>query len=65
MIKLLKLPMDALKYKKTISEGGPDYYIGVAYQKKKDAKKAKEYLTKAKDDPVYGKFADTGIKSNG
>jgi tetratricopeptide (TPR) repeat protein len=57
--KTIDAAQSAIKYKKTITEGGPDYYIGVAYQKKNDAKKAKEYLTKAKDDPVYGKFAQT------
>jgi tetratricopeptide (TPR) repeat protein len=61
--KAIEAGQDALKYKKTISDGGPNYYIGVAYQKKNDAKKAKEYLTKAKDDPVYGKFAETVLKA--
>lgn len=57
--KTIEAAQDALKYRKSISEGGPNYYIGVAYQKKNDTKKAKEYLTKAKADPVYGKFAET------
>jgi tetratricopeptide (TPR) repeat protein len=57
--KTIEAAQNALKYKKTISEGGPNYYIGVAYQKKNDAKKAKEYLTKAKEDAVYGKSAET------
>ncbi len=57
--KSIEASQNALKYKKTISEGGPNYWLGVAYQKKNDAKKAKEYLTKAKDDPVYGKSAQT------
>jgi len=55
--KTIEAAQNAIKYKTSITEGGPDYYIGVAYQKKNNDKKAKEYLTKAKDDPVYGKFA--------
>lgn len=57
--KAIQAGENALKYKKDISEGGPNYYIGVAYSKKNDLKKAKEYLMKAKSDPVYGKFAQT------
>jgi tetratricopeptide (TPR) repeat protein len=57
--KTIEAGQNALKYKKTISEGGPNYFIGVAYQKKNDMKKAKEYLTKAKGDPVYGKPAES------
>ncbi|MGA7722910.1 MAG: tetratricopeptide repeat protein [Ignavibacteriaceae bacterium] len=57
--KSIEAAQNALKYKKTISEGGPNYWLGVDYQKKNDAKKAKEYLTKAKEDPVYGKSAQT------
>jgi tetratricopeptide (TPR) repeat protein len=57
--KTIEAAQNALKYKKSISDGGPNYYIGVAYQKKNDAKKAKEYLTKAKADPVYGKSAES------
>jgi len=61
--KTIEAAQNALKYKKAISEGGPNYYLGVAYQKKNDAKKAKEYLEKAKDDAVYGKFADQVLKA--
>ncbi len=53
----------ALKYKKNIKDGGPNYYIGVAYSQKGDLKKAKEYLTKAKDDPVYKSAAETVLKA--
>ncbi len=50
---------NALKYRKTIGEGGPYYYMGVAYSKKNDMKKAKECMLKAKTDPVYAKVAQT------
>ncbi len=53
----------AIKYKKNISDGGPYYYIGVSYVKKNDLKKAKEYLLKAKSDPVYGKNAETVLNA--
>ncbi len=49
----------ALKYRKSIGEGGPYYYMGVAYSKKNDMKKAKECMLKAKTDPVYAKVAQT------
>jgi tetratricopeptide (TPR) repeat protein len=61
--KTIEAAQNALKYKKTLSEGGPNYYLGVAYQKKNDVKKAKEYLEKAKTDAVYGKAADTVLKA--
>ncbi len=50
---------DAIKYKKNIGIGGPYYYMGIAYSKLKDLKKAKECLLKAKEDPTYAKFAQT------
>ena len=50
---------NALKYRKSIGEGGPYYYMGVAYSKKNDLKKAKECMLKAKTDPVYAKVAQT------
>ena len=53
----------ALKYKKNIKEGGPNYYMGVAYSQKGDMKKAKEYLNKAKEDPVYKSAAETVLKA--
>ena len=59
----IKACQNALKYKKTIGEGGPYYYMGVAYSKKNDVKKAKESLEKAKADPVYKAVAETVLKS--
>ncbi len=50
---------DAIKYKKNIGEGGPYYYMGIAYSKLNDLKKAKECLLEAKKDPTYAKFAQT------
>ncbi len=61
--KTIEACKDALKYKKTIGEGGPNYYMGVAYSKKNDMKKAKEYLEKAKEDPVYKNVAETVLKA--
>ncbi len=55
--------LKALKYKKDISEAGPDYYIGVSYSQKNEMKKAKEYLNKAKSDPVYKSSAETVLKA--
>lgn len=55
----IQAAQDALKYKKNIGVGGPYYYMGIAYSKKNDMKKAKECLTKAKEDPVYSKVAQT------
>ncbi len=59
----IKASQNALKYKKTIGEGGPYYYMGVAYSKKNNTKMAKEYLEKAKADPVYKGVAETVLKS--
>jgi len=49
---------NALKYKSTISVGGPDYYLGIAYKNKKNLPKAKEYFLLAKEDPKYKKAAE-------
>ncbi len=53
----------ALKYKKNIGEGGPNYYIGASYAQKNESKKAKEYLNKAKSDPVYKSYSETILKA--
>ncbi len=53
----------ALKYKKDIGEGGPNYYIGASYAQKNEVKKAKEYLNKAKADPVYKSYSETILKA--
>ncbi len=59
----IKAGENAIKYRKSISEGSIYYYMGVAYSKKNDTKKAKEYLEKAKADPVYKTYAETVLKS--
>lgn len=46
---------NALKYHSTISQGGPYYYMGVAYKGKGDTVKAKEMFNKAKSDATYKK----------
>lgn len=61
--KAIEASQKAIKYKKSISEGAAYYWMGVSYSKKKDMKKAKEYLELAKADPVYKSFAETVLKS--
>lgn len=48
----------AMKYRSTISKGGPYYYMGVAYKFKGDLQKAKEMFNNAKVDPQYRKTAE-------
>jgi tetratricopeptide (TPR) repeat protein len=45
----------ALKYKTKIKEGGPYYYMGLAYKNKGDVAKAKEMFNKALPDQAYRK----------
>jgi tetratricopeptide (TPR) repeat protein len=52
----------ALKYKSTISSGGPYYYMGVAYKNKGDMTKAKEMFNKAKSDATYKKLSEYELK---
>ena len=49
---------NALKYKSSISTGGPYYYLGVAYKGKGDNQKAVEMFQKAKNDASYKKTAE-------
>ncbi|MDO8549536.1 MAG: tetratricopeptide repeat protein [Ignavibacteria bacterium] len=49
---------NALKYKANISEGGPYYYLGLAYKSKGDLIKAKEMFSLAKNDEAYKKAAE-------
>ncbi len=56
--KCLDAAQNALKYKSTISAGGPYYYMGVSYKNKGDKDKAKEMFAKAKTDPTYKKLAE-------
>ena len=48
----------ALKYKTKITEGGPYYYMGMAYKSKGDVAKAKEMFNKALPDASYRKTAE-------
>ena len=48
----------ALKYRKTITTGGPYYYMGLDYKSKGDLEKAKEMFTQAKRDSEYRKTAE-------
>lgn len=48
----------AMKYRSSISKGGPYYYMGVAYKFKGDTSKAKEMFNNAKADPQYKKTAE-------
>lgn len=56
--KSLQASENAMKYRTSISRGGPYYYMGVAYKSKGDEKKAKEMFTNAKADPQYKKTAE-------
>jgi tetratricopeptide (TPR) repeat protein len=56
--KTLAAADSALKFKSTISEGGPYYYMGLAYKGKGDLNKAKEMFTQAKGDVAYKKAAE-------
>jgi tetratricopeptide (TPR) repeat protein len=49
---------NALKYKSSITDGGPYYYMGLAYKGKGDLKKAKEMFNQAKKDSAYKKAAE-------
>ena len=49
---------NALKYRKSITKGGPYYYMGVAYKFKGNLEKAKEMFTQARQDATYRKTAD-------
>lgn len=49
---------NAIKYRSTISKGGPYYYMGIAYKFKGDNNKAKEMFNNAKVDPQYKKTAE-------
>lgn len=49
---------NAMKYRSSISKGGPYYYMGIAYKFKGDSVKAKEMFNNAKVDPQYKKTAE-------
>ena len=48
----------AMKYRSSISKGGPYYYMGIAFKFKGDTQKAKEMFNNAKVDPQYRKTAE-------
>lgn len=48
----------ALKYKASISKGGPYFYMGIAYKNKGDNAKAKEMFNQAKADASYRQTAE-------
>ncbi len=54
---------NALKHRKTISKGGPYYYLGVAYKNLGDAEKAKENLQQASSDNTYKKLAEYELET--
>ena len=54
----IKAAENALKYRKTITAGGPYYYLGLDYKSKGDMEKAKEMFTNAKKDATYRKTAE-------
>lgn len=56
--KSIEAAENALKYRKTITKGGPYYYMGVSYKSKGDLEKAKEMFTLAKQDATYRKTAE-------
>lgn len=48
----------ALRNRKTITKGGPYYYMGVDYKSQGNLEKAKEMFTEAKKDVTYRKTAE-------
>lgn len=54
----IKAAENALKYRSSISKGGPYYYMGMAYKGKGDNTKAREMFTQAQSDATYRKTAD-------
>ena len=53
----------AIKYRSSITKGGPYYYMGVAYKGKNDLGKAKDMFSEAKSDPTYKKSAEYELGS--
>ncbi len=61
--KVIDASQNALKYRSSISRGGPYYYLGLAYKKKKELDKAKEMFNKAKTDATYKKLSEYELTS--
>lgn len=49
---------NALKYRSSVSKGGPYFYMGISYRGKGDIAKAKEMFKQASSDPTYKKTAE-------
>ncbi len=61
--KVIDAAQNALKYRSSISKGGPYYYLGVAYKNKNELDKAKEMFNQAKTDATYKKLSEYELTS--
>lgn len=59
--KALNACQKALNYRKTISEGGPYYYMGIAYKNIGNKNEAYQMFINAERDPIYVKSAKAEI----
>ncbi|PJA98129.1 MAG: hypothetical protein CO128_08820 [Ignavibacteriales bacterium CG_4_9_14_3_um_filter_30_11] len=57
-VKSLDAAQKALKYRKSISSGGPYFYMGIAYKNEGDLAQAKKMFLLASKDASYKKTAD-------
>lgn len=56
--KAIEAANNALKYRESISKGGPYYYLGLAYKNKGDNSKAAENFKLSTSDATYKKIAE-------
>lgn len=56
--KAIEAANNALKYRESISKGGPYYYLGLAYKNKGDNTKAAENFKLSSSDATYKKIAE-------
>ncbi len=61
--KVIDAAQNALKYRASISKGGPYYYLGLAYKNKNEVDKAKEMFNQAKTDATYKKLSEYELTS--
>ena len=54
----IKAAENALKYRSSISKGGPYYYMGLSFKGKGDSSKAREMFSQAQSDATYKKTAE-------
>lgn len=54
----IKSAENAIKYRSSISKGGPYYYMGLSYKGKGDNGKAREMFSQAQSDATYKKTAE-------